>query len=200
VILFGYSGYTFQRNFAWKNNLTLSETDIITAPENVIINGVLANMLFGEAAKNGFDPELLERSAYHYEKAVKMNPVDWKRTNNLGLVYQHLNEHRKAALAFRKARAYESSIQGKAHFSEARSWYLAQDYRQALIVWMEVDKAYPNNADVAFNMALTFEALNLKEKSIHYYQRVLDLTRNPNISAADPSIIEKAKAKVAESQ
>ncbi|MEX0322756.1 MAG: tetratricopeptide repeat protein [Puniceicoccaceae bacterium] len=187
MILFGYSGYTIQRNFAWKSNLTLAETDILTAPENLIINGVLANMLLGEASKTGGDPELLERAAYHYEKAVEMNPSDYVRMNNLGLVYEQLGEHEKAAIAFAKAKVFKSDIQGKAGFSEAKNWYLAEDYNRALITFREVDKAHPNTPEVAFYMAKIHRELDQDEESKKQFERAMEMIDKFDSLAKDAS-------------
>lgn len=197
VILFGYSGYTIQRNTAWKNNLTLSETDIRHAPESVIINGILANMLLGEAdKKGGYDTELLRRSAYHYEKATRMNPSDAKRANFQGIVHERLGEHAKAAVAYGKAKGFLTPIRGKAAFSEAKNWYLAGEYQKALQCWANVDAEWPNNPDVTFYIASTLEALDRIEESRNYYQRVLDLVDHPDITATDPSIVPQSRAKL----
>lgn len=188
MILFGYSGYTIQRNFDWKSNLALAETDIITAPENLIINGVLANMLLGEAGKQGgTDRELLKRSAYHYEKALGMNPTDYVRMNNLGLVYEQLGEHEKAAIAFGKAKVFPSDIQGKANFSEAKNWYLAEDYNRALIAFREVDKAHPDTPEVAFYMAKILRELDQDEESKKQFNRAMEMIEKFDSLATDAS-------------
>lgn len=178
MILFGYSGYTIQRNLAWKSNLTLAETDIKVAPENVIINGVLANMLLGESSNRGGDQELLKRSAYHYEKALGMNPSDYVRMNNLGLVYEQLGEYEKAAGAFQKARGYESDIQSKAHFSEAKNWYLAEEYNRALTTFMEIEELYPNIPEVSLYLASVYGYLDQDEKAAQYSDRAIRLIEN----------------------
>ena len=128
-----------------------------------------------------------------------MNPTDYTRMNNMGLVYERLGEHRKAAMAFSQAKNYDSPIRGKTMFSEAKNWFLAQDYNQAIIAWDEVNRAFPNTPEVIFYMAQTYEAMGKAAEAISHYRHLLALTSTPQAQRDYADLIQLAKSKLGQS-
>lgn len=167
LLLFGYCGYTVQRNFDWKSNLSLVQRDIHTSPNSVLINSIYANSLLAKATQSQpIDEAALRQSVYYYEQSVRINPTDAGKHNLLGIAYETLKEHEMAADAFKVAMSYQSKIQGKAQFSHAKNLNLAGKYSAALDAWKQLEISHPDVTEVKQGLAVALDELGQTESAI----------------------------------
>lgn len=68
--------------------------------------------------------------------------------NNLGIQFEEMGANEMAASAFGLAASYDSQIQGKAAFSQAKNLNLAKIYSEAVPLWIKLDQDYPDVLDV----------------------------------------------------
>jgi tetratricopeptide (TPR) repeat protein len=168
LLLFGYCGYTIQRNFDWKSNLSLVERDIHTSPNSVLINSIYANSLLVKATgSKPIEYSTLREAVYYYEQSVRLNPSDANKHNLLGIAYEQLQEHEKAAAAFKIAMSLKSKIQGKAKFSHAKNLNLAGKYSEALEAWKLIDESYPDVYEVKQGLVLALDALGQTKNALN---------------------------------
>jgi tetratricopeptide (TPR) repeat protein len=196
LICFGFSGYTWQRNSHWKNNLTLARVDIKTAPTNYNITRMMASELHFAAQANGMDSELLKESAYYYRQMLRAIPEDYYTRNNLGLIYEELGQHAMAALEFSKVIVYDSEIKETVKYSYAKNQCLAGNYMKALEMLNQLEIDYPNNAGVKELKATSLKSLGREEEAHTLFSKVLSL--EPNNAEANQHFakyyLEQAKA------
>ena len=132
LLMVGYSGYTIERNMAWKSNLTLMETDVRTAPRNSMANRFLVTLYLQEA-ENGSDREAnLWKAAHYQERFLELAPNDAAQHHKLGGIYEKLGEPRKAAEAFKKVAGFVSPLQAEAELRYAKNCNADGLYRDAL--------------------------------------------------------------------
>jgi tetratricopeptide (TPR) repeat protein/uncharacterized membrane protein len=166
IILFGYIGYTLQRNKAWESNLSLAKTDIENSPFNYNVNSMLANELYRKARENNMDPKLLRQSAEQFERLLRLTPGDYKRQNTLGIIYQALGEHDHAARAFAAAMKHKSPIQDKAAYAHANNLDLAGNCLRALEAWNALEVKLPKNFHVKLGKATALKKLNRLQQAM----------------------------------
>jgi Flp pilus assembly protein TadD len=148
LICFGFSGYTWQRNTHWKNNLTLARADIKKAPTNYNITRMMASEFHFAAKANEMGPKLLQESAHYYRQMLRAIPEGYYTRNNLGLIYEALGQNEMAALEFSKVILHDSEIRGAAKYSYAKNQSLAENYTKALEMLDELELEYPNSSGV----------------------------------------------------
>ena len=98
-ILILYSIKTYTRNNAWKNDITLSLTDVENMPESIALNGNASsrNLDLSEFPANKSKEKAYIRKAISYgNKAVKLHPGFVNGYLNLGLGYAKLEKYDSA--------------------------------------------------------------------------------------------------------
>ena len=196
LFCFGYTGYTIQRNFAWKSNLTLALTDVVTAPKNYNVLRMAGSQLFAEAKTNEMNPKMLRDSAHYMEATLRITPYDAKRRNTLGIAYEQLGEYNRAALEFEKAMQKESKFRDKARYSYAKNQVNAGNYLRALFELKNLEIDYPKHAGVKSLKGTALKVLGKQEDALNSFKESLKL--NPNDPRANRSLgafyLEEAKA------
>lgn len=130
---------TFNRNFDWKNQLTLFEKDAIHLTESAKGNSLLGNQYF-ELLRNVTDrstgEKLLNKTLHHYNLAVTADSSFYSAYNNAGVVYySFLNDYKTAKhffkLAVRHKKNYPQALENigncyraEKDFEKAKYYYL----------------------------------------------------------------------------
>jgi len=191
---------TYQRNFIWKDELTLW-TDVIQKSPNKArghYNLGLAHHDLGrlDEAVREFKTALalkaddadahinlgkvykdlgrLEEAVLEYKAAITVNPNHADAHINLGVVYQNLG-HLKEAIE-----EYQRALTLKPDDADAQNnlglIYLEQGkLQEALKAFEEAVKLKPDNTDVLDNLGVVYQKLGYLNEAIHEYRTALTL-------------------------
>lgn len=113
VILVAYSILTVQRNPAWKDNFTLYEVDIKTAPNSAKLNYHvgLEKMKQGmkEASAEIVVQPLVDEALAYFSKSISLFPYNPDAYSNRGQVYTAMKQYDLAYNDFRQALSFRSN-------------------------------------------------------------------------------------------
>jgi len=136
------------------------------------------------------DRKQFEQATAYYAKILDLNPADPEAT--AGLVSLQINADPAQSESYLKKALSEHPQAAAVHFA------LGNVYARQLR-WSEAQQSYfnaysntPDNADYAFNLAVSLDHLNQNKLALDYYQRAIAYTRN-SPAGFDPSV---AKARV----
>jgi protein O-mannosyl-transferase len=128
LILMPFSVLSINRNFNWKDEISLYKHDIKHLENSAKANDLLAGTLFAEVKKQkNISPNVLKVKAeeiiFYYKKAIKVYPEFDNAWNNLGSVYfELLKDYEKANLCFYQAvrlnPSYMKAVFNYAHCSD----------------------------------------------------------------------------------
>lgn len=159
IVLLIFGGRTIARSLDWKDNFTLLQKDVKSAPESARIRYALGSTLLVEKALE--EPEgsparknYLERSVVELSKGVAILPNYNDAWYHLGIAYKELGDAKNAVAAFEQARAYKA-FNDADHFTSAGIAYgLNKQYDKALADLEAAVKLDPDDADVWNNYGL----------------------------------------------
>lgn len=175
LLMVGYSGYTIERNNAWESNLTLMETDVRTAPRNSMALRFLATLYVNKAETEANREENLREAAYYQERFLELAPNDAAQHHKLGVIYEKLGEHRKAAEVFKKVAGFVSPLQEEAELLYAKNANAGGLYRDALPVWAALRKREPESVEIAAGHTVALMKAGDEENAEASFSRLLDL-------------------------
>jgi predicted Zn-dependent protease len=173
VVCFAYSGYTIQRNADWKSNLSLAQADIRKAPTNYNVTRMLGPQLYAAAEEKDMDPALLRESAKYLERTLRLSPGEYHLRNTLGIVYEELGQHTRAALEFAEVMRYKSDIQEKAKYSYAKNQVLAGNYSNALNILDELKTNHPKHTGVKELQATALKGIDKNAEAHSIFSEIL---------------------------
>lgn len=93
---------TIMRNRAWKDNLTIAQTDLQNSPQSYLLHSTMALELFKKAQREA-NPFLLQQALPYFQKAVELDgedPITWE---HYGRTLALLGDYHQAAECFRRA-------------------------------------------------------------------------------------------------
>ena len=104
---------TITRNPAWKNNLTLFETDIKTSANSAKLNNTIGSdyiKMAGAMNDGNEKPELLSRGKQYLQKALTIHPLLKNAWLNMGNAEMYLNNTDSAIAYYNKALAIDPAF------------------------------------------------------------------------------------------
>ncbi|MEN8211867.1 MAG: tetratricopeptide repeat protein [Thermodesulfobacteriota bacterium] len=106
-----------------------------------------------------------------YQKILELEPGNHRAQLGMGLYYYKINMKKKAANLFMKlGREVES---GSRLIMVAVDEYITRKkYQDAVIVFSQMLKGYPDNSTLNFFTAMSYEAVNNFQKAIFYYLKI----------------------------
>ena len=96
-ILFLFSFKTIDRNFDWKNDITLFAADIKTAPNNHF-----TLRAYGSELIKTNDSINIRKGIGFLKKSLEIAPKRYGTNNNIGVAYKKLSDYKNAAKAFER--------------------------------------------------------------------------------------------------
>lgn len=132
VIVFAvYSFLTIQRNFLWKDNLTLMQHDIPTLDQSVLANYMYANNLVrvGSGLKDSIQARNMAiKAASFYQKCVELAPLYPEYYFKLANTYRYgLKEHKQAIQQYQNAIAADT-LYTFAYYELGKLYFDKKDY------------------------------------------------------------------------
>ncbi len=92
LFFLSYSWLTIQRNFQWKNRITLMGADIKHLSNSTMGNFIYALALYQEGMKSNTDSVrvmYLKKSIIHYRQAIKISPDYPEPYYKIGMIYEY---------------------------------------------------------------------------------------------------------------
>jgi len=197
VFTLGYA--TFQRNFIWKDKVTLWSDCLRKSPKQarcyVNLGSVLGNMgqkkkavyLFQRAigldSKNFrahhnlgiafMDAGLFDKAIFHFREASRAEPESSFPFSKLGIVYFRLNDFSTAKKRFLKA----IELNNKNH--EAKNslsliYYYEGKYSEAMSLLQEIIEENHQFENAQFNLGLLYKKLNKFEEAVYWIEKSLE--------------------------
>jgi tetratricopeptide (TPR) repeat protein len=174
VIIIGSNSFlTFERNKAWKDNLTLWNDVISKSPDKArpYINRGFAYTSLGQ----------LDKAIEDYSKAIEINPNFTDSYYNRGLAYMNSGQPEKAMADYSKALEIEPTY-GKAYSSRGVVYFNLRQWDQAIADYSKAIDTDPKYADAYYNRGIVYNNLGQLDKAISDYSKAIEL--NPGYAAA----------------
>ncbi len=129
------------------------------------------------------------------KQAVKLDPVNSDLYYGIALLYLDLNSKKTAEsyleksigldrknLKARKLLSYLTQTEIDSKLDKAYELYKKHDYKNTLTELNKAEKIYPNNPEVYYYKALTYNALNDTVNAYKYFTKTLDMDRSYYVS------------------
>ncbi|MBK7763719.1 MAG: hypothetical protein IPI46_10165 [Bacteroidetes bacterium] len=184
-----YTMKTITRNPAWKNDYTLTMTDVKTYPNSIMLLGNACNRLIemSEFPKNKkFEKQFLDSAANYGRKALAMHPRYVTTYLNMGMIKMKQSQVDSAAHYWDKVIEYfpvhpnvpqirqflsQNYMKAAGDFSNARN------YNAALNEYLKAYKYIPQDAGLNYNIGVMYSAMQNPAKAKEYW--VNGLKNNP---------------------
>jgi tetratricopeptide (TPR) repeat protein len=111
-----------------------------------------------------------------YQEAIRLRPDFVDAHLNLGLLYHHARDFRKAETCYRQALSYEPTL-GLVHFNLAVVLEDQQKTAQAIAAYKEAVQHAPNFREAHCNLAQLYETVGRKRDAIRHYAAARRLKR-----------------------
>jgi len=192
---------TFQRNVAWQNETSLWQdttlkSPIKSRPFNSLGSACAARGHYGEAIayfetaiRNGSGPQevhhfnlalayrdsgQLHDAADEFEKAIAVKSDYLDAYDRLALVYKDLGRLDQAESVLQSALVHGADSEGF-HHNLGNIYLLQKKYALAIDEYRKALKINSMNIDVLYNLALSYDGLNMPKDAAFYYQMFIDL-------------------------
>jgi TolA-binding protein len=178
IILLLYSFKTIKRNRVWKNNLTLSESGVISSP-----NSARTHFSFAVHSKYAAYKEHntrkqrihFQNAESNFKKSIEIYPEYINARYNLGVFYFETGQ---SDLAFK---AYSDLIEfSPTHINSLNNMgtilFNSKNYDEAQIYLNKVLKMDPNHSDALINMGAIAHNTGNLANAIDYYEKSLQQT------------------------
>jgi len=177
VVLFIFWGITVNRNSDWKDIYTLTQTDIVKAP-----NSAYLNMMAGGAAMNKYrdqrtadseKPQLLNQSITDYRAALIIYPHFPAALNNLGIIEASvLGNYTDATSYFIKAIACDS-LNVEYYANAAASCSMQKKYDEALSLYTKALAIDPGYKKLYASLSDTYVAMGKLDEAIKLNRTII---------------------------
>jgi tetratricopeptide (TPR) repeat protein len=153
----------------------MTSLDIALKPVEAAVQKTLseADSLFLKGNKLYTDQKYAEAAAA-YEKAVALDPANWRYRLNQGLSLKKQGQAEAAQTAFLKAVELNPEV-SSANKEAGESLAKAEKFAEARPFFEKAAALDPDNADVHYNLGLCLSSLGEPEAALGQFRRVLEL-------------------------
>ena len=189
VLLLLYSIKTITRNSVWENNLTLSESGIISAP-----NSSRTHLNFAIHSKNAAYAERnvrrqrnhFENAEFSFKRSIEIYPNNIDARYNLGVFYFETGRSDLAYQTYmeliKRVPKHVNSLNNIGNIL-----FNANKYEDALVYLNQVLAIKPDHPDALINVGAIAHNTGDLTKAVTYYEK--SLTHNPSNTTALKNII-----------
>lgn len=179
LVMLAGSAKTVMRNLAWKDDLTLFTTDVKTSSGSTKVNISAGGKLREEAMKPGNEAvrdSLLRLSEKYLRRGLEIHPRNYQGAILLGQNYLDREMYEQAY------NIYDFVLDNKKGHAKAYNnlHHLVQKTRVAgrpdisIRAGKRILKDNPNDNDVRFDMALTYQQTDSISKAVNMLQSIID--------------------------
>jgi tetratricopeptide (TPR) repeat protein len=159
-----------------------------------ILKHIVSNFpLFGKGhARLGIASYYLKnykQAQTEYELALQVNPNDFNTWYNLGELFYAANNDSMAAMrCFKKVTELDPNHSG-ACFRMGLIFFRNKQYKEALNKFETALETEPDDVDILFQLAVSYERLELQDKAAETYNRILQINPLNNVAKQKLDII-----------
>ena len=167
ILIFAVS--TVSRNRDWHSDFSLFSAVLRHYPENARAHD---NMGFAYYQQGQY-----RQAAYHYQKAVAIQPTRLRALFNLGLLHSQARRYDEAVALFKTALSlYPSHVES--HFNLGLNYHKTKRYEQAIGHYMSVLNLQPGHLKAHYNLGRAYERVDRPEAAIAQYNALIALDGN----------------------
>lgn len=179
LLLVAYGYKSVSRNSYWKDNITLLEKDVRTAPNSARIRYAYGSALLIEKAFREKDPVrksgYLAGSVEQLEKGVSILSTYSDAWYHLGLAYKEMGNGPEAVRAFETARSQKSFDKPDFFIASGIAYGMTKDYEKAIADLKRAAVLDPDNAEAFNNMGLYYADKGVPDSSMMALNEALRL-------------------------
>jgi len=183
IVLYSYK--TIARNPAWKNDFTLTMTDVQTFPESVMLNGNACNRLItlSEYPRNKkVERQYLDSALIYGRKALELHPRYVTTYLNMGMIKMKSGQVDSAA--FYWDRVIElfpvhpnvpqiRQFLSQNYLKQARDLVAARNIPAALPFYLKAYKYIPQDPSLNYDIGVMYNTLQNPAKAREYWSKGL---------------------------
>jgi len=185
ILLLLFSWKTVTRNPVWRNNLTLDESGIITAPNSMRTHYYLGNYLVKEDYYSSFPKEeqqkIIDRGMAELRKSISIYPRYGDAWLHLGVIEARINQNDSAFVHYMKALEI-SPGSAPAHNNIGALYFNSKKYDEAMNAFSEAVRYDPDYSDAWCNLGTAYALKGNGDEAIRDYKRAIEL--NPKYAMA----------------
>jgi len=164
---------SFVRTFDWRNEYTLSKSDLKTQPDNFVLHNTLGVNLYNQGK--------LDDAEYHYNKAIKIDPGNNMAWHNLAYLYekrgeqenQNTERYKKAEEYYQKAIRTQDNVTSYINLSSLRLFKLQYDLKETNENIEQALQKHPKNPNLLVMHAITEQKLGNKSDALSSITKAL---------------------------
>ena len=174
-ILVVYSVLFIQRNNDWKENLTLYTADVGHAAQSARAHynyGSELQVAAGQVSQRETQQELLNTAKSELKTALSIYPPYLDAYNNLGTVYEQLNNLDSSNWCYHKILSIDSTYQ-KSYFNLGLNYFKMAKYGESVVALEKLVKYQPDNDKALYLLGNGLGNLGRLDEAIHYLERCM---------------------------
>ncbi|MCE7996863.1 MAG: tetratricopeptide repeat protein [Roseivirga sp.] len=180
IVLLLFTVKTMQRNTVWKDNQSLYESGVISAPNSTRTWSALGTSYRIQAETSQYASEkqsLFNEALRSYQKSVAILDDNFESWYNMGVVYNQLGSPENALLTFRKTVSI-SPTYANAWNNIGVHYFNKNEYDSAQANFQRAYDINPNDGNTVANMGLIYHNRGDLPSAISWYLRGLQLEPN----------------------
>lgn len=180
-VFVSYSYQTIQRNFYWKNGLTLYNNDIKNLENSVAANYIYANALNNESSittDSIYSVELALKAITHYQQCIDLYPYYPDYFYQMAKLYRYkLNDANKAEKILKNMLEVDSNFVG-ANYELGKIYFEKKDFRNSYPYLKKAYLANPTDSLTLFYVAQNALAVGDLNNSYKINNELMNLYPN----------------------
>lgn len=175
-ILLVFSGMTFNRNKAWKDNFTLYETDVKQIPNSSRTHYYYGLGLMKDRALSTDNQQekinYLNRAQEEFKESIRLYPNHADAWTSLGLANYRLGNKENALHFYNEALKRSPSLVN-AHSNKGTVLFEQGKYNEAIAAFHEAIKYNPRHVDALGNLAAAYGTIGRFNEAVQYFHEAL---------------------------
>jgi len=166
LLVLTYSIRTMNRNADWKDDLTLWEKTVQTAPNCARARGNYGKALMVDGK--------FEWAVSELNRALQIDPCFVTAFSNLGVAHAAMGRYDEAIMNFEKAIRFKPEFP-EAYYNLGLTWAKKGDFSQARIAFEKALDLEPDLAPAHYNLGTIYRELGGLEKARHHFGRAMEI-------------------------
>jgi tetratricopeptide (TPR) repeat protein len=185
-ILYYYRGIAYYNKGEMENAISDFSRVIETKPKES-----RAFLMRGAAYSSNHEYKL---AVVDFTQAIQINPDDMVAFYNRGFAYENQGDFKNAISDFSQV-IKNNPKDGEAYSHRGLNYAQNGDYELSVDDFTQAIKINPKDAVSYFNRGLSYENLRLNNEAIHDFEKVLELSADPNLRDGSQKELLKLKGK-----
>lgn len=179
LLILAYTLITVQRNFQWKDKLTLFENDIHYVNNSAQAHALLAGAYMELANKSGTSESsylaLSTKAIEQYTKAIAIYPKFLNCHYYLGLIYESIGNSKNASIFFENSIKLDPNFSVDPYLKLGQIYFLSGEYEQSAEYYEKALELNFKNPEIYNTLLICYMNTQQNHKAIFALERGLEL-------------------------